>query len=375
MPTITPTIIKSVHLEYKGGRSDKVYNIWIEKVGGNTWVKFSHARSGATLIPEIKVGPTDEANAEKVFTALLKEKTNPSRDTPYSIVAGASLSASTGPVTIGPTGSTDVAAVMNRAQLLNPIIEKDVEIMFKRDGYVLQEKHDGVRMMLAKRKGAIAAINKRGLKISPPENYCSALQKHFADYDFIIDGEACGPVFWAFDILKLEDTDCEAMPYEERLVMLGMLLRSGSDHEVIRMVLTAEGARAKQALFEAIKKANGEGVVFKEKLAPYTAGRPNSGGPQLKYKFVESCTCRVVKVNDKRSVMLGVADISGFVTIGNVTIPANHEIPKSGDFVEIQYLYAYKGGSLYQPVYKGKRDDADIDNISTLKYKREVEDE
>jgi bifunctional non-homologous end joining protein LigD len=40
----------------------------------------------------------------------------------------------------------------------------------------------------------------------------------------------------------------------------------------------------------------------------------------------------------------------GFVEIGNVTIPANVRIPAAGSLVEVRYLYAYPGGSQYQPL-------------------------
>ena len=67
----------------------------------------------------------------------------------------------------------------------------------------------------------------------------------------------------------------------------------------------------------------------------------------------------------------------GWLSVGNVTIPANHEIPEEGDVVEIRYLYAHRGGSIYQPVYLGKRGDIDICECTTaqLKFKPEGEEE
>jgi bifunctional non-homologous end joining protein LigD len=56
--------------------------------------------------------------------------------------------------------------------------------------------------------------------------------------------------------------------------------------------------------------------------------------------------------------------------VGNVTIPANHALPKVGDLVEVRYLYHYPGGSLYQPIYLGSRSDKDLpDHLNTLKSK------
>lgn len=61
------------------------------------------------------------------------------------------------------------------------------------------------------------------------------------------------------------------------------------------------------------------------------------------------------------------------IAVGNVTISVNKEIPKVGDIIEVRYLYAYKGGSLYQPTFLEVRTDmqiADCD-IAQLKYKKE----
>jgi bifunctional non-homologous end joining protein LigD len=44
--------------------------------------------------------------------------------------------------------------------------------------------------------------------------------------------------------------------------------------------------------------------------------------------------------------------------------------------VEVEYLYAFPGGSLFQPVYKGPRADKDAaDAYDTLKFKQSTTDE
>lgn len=90
-------------------------------------------------------------------------------------------------------------------------------------------------------------------------------------------------------------------------------------------------------------------------------------------KFIESATCRVAGGNGtKRSVALELkGEDDAWVPVGNVTIPANAEIPAAGDLVEVEYLYAYEGGSLFQPVFRGKRHDLDEDacRVAQLKFK------
>ena len=65
------------------------------------------------------------------------------------------------------------------------------------------------------------------------------------------------------------------------------------------------------------------------------------------------------------------------IAVGNVTIPPRTQIPGAGQVVEIRYLHAYRGGSLYQPVYLGVRTDippADC-TVGQLKFKSVDQDE
>lgn len=57
--------------------------------------------------------------------------------------------------------------------------------------------------------------------------------------------------------------------------------------------------------------------------------------------------------------------------VGNVSIPANREVPAVGTVVEVRYLYAAQGGSLYQPVYLGVRSDIEAPEcvVAQLKFK------
>ncbi|MGD0465002.1 MAG: DNA ligase, partial [Tepidisphaeraceae bacterium] len=83
-------------------------------------------------------------------------------------------------------------------------------------------------------------------------------------------------------------------------------------------------------------------------------------------------SCIVAGANgSRRSVKLELSDGSRRIGIGNVTISPNHPIPAVNQIVEVRYLYAYPGGSVYQPVYLGKRDDVDpaACTIKQLKFK------
>jgi bifunctional non-homologous end joining protein LigD len=120
---------------------------------------------------------------------------------------------------------------------------------------------------------------------------------------------------------------------------------------------------------------NAEGAVFKLASAPYAAGRPSSGGPALKFKFTTTGSFIVAKHNECRSVALKL--FRAKESCGNVTIPPNQPIPPVGAVVEVRYLYAFRGGSVYQPVYIGERDDIDASACvaDQLKFKREESDD
>ena len=133
----------------------------------------------------------------------------------------------------------------------------------------------------------------------------------------------------------------------------------GRDDFIIPVV-TARTAASKRKLIEDIRAAGGEGVVFKRVGAVYDPGRPGSEASWLKFKFWKSLSAVIARVNNKRSVLLELLETDGGrIAVGNVTIPSNKDIPQVGDVVEVSYLYAYDGGSLFQPTYLGKRSDID----------------
>jgi bifunctional non-homologous end joining protein LigD len=144
------------------------------------------------------------------------------------------------------------------------------------------------------------------------------------------------------------------------------------------VVTTAFTTQEKQELYEELVSRRAEGIVFKKKNSVYTAGRPNSGGNQLKFKFYKTATFIVKDYTPgRRSVGLEVLDNGKRISVGRVTIPPNKNVPNIGDLIEVRYLYAYKGGSVYQPVYLGVRTDLDLQDadINQLVYKAGTEED
>ncbi len=353
----------SIELYFQEGSSDKIYRAAVEPSGDGFVVNFAYGRRGATLTAGTKTqAPVPYDEAVSIYTKLVKSKTAKG----YKPVDGDDTgedSGGTGMVTAGMVRE-DTGL---RAQLLNPLdSEKAAERYMKNDWWCTQEKHDGRRMLIRKAGDTITAANRRGQSCGCPLPVHDALSA--VPGDFVIDGECVGETYYAFDLLERGGIDFRRNPYMSRGTELCSLLKETRISIIV--VDTAFGTQEKRAMLERLRDSSREGIVFKELCARWSPGHPASGGPALKLKFWETCSCVVGKVNDRRSVTLEL----GGKSIGNVTIPPSHDIPKLGQVVEIRYLYVTgQGGSLYQPVYLGIRDDVDPAECTPdgqhLKYK------
>ena len=357
--------IAQTSLYYSEGRSDKEYHAEIVEVAGGHVVNFRFGRRGAALTAGTKTStPVDFAQAKTIYDKLVKEK-----------------------IAKGYTPDVSGAAYQGTAhadrhtgfvpQLPNPIAERDALDLIHDHEWAAQEKMDGERRAVHAEKDQVTGVNRKGLIVPLPQAIANELQHIAASHGAIfVDGEMVGDLLYVFDLHIHQGVRLHAFPWIERMRLAEELL-SGCQH--IRAVPFASTASEKISLLNRVKIAHGEGVVFKRMNAPVTEGRPNSGGDWLKFKFVESASCCVIGINsEKRSVRIGLLEIrdypikgQGILYVGNVTIPPNHTVPVVGEVVEVEYLYAYPGGSLYQPIYRGKRPDLEFNacTIGQLKYK------
>jgi len=353
--------VQSVSLYYREGSSDKEYHASIESAGPRFVVNFAYGRRGSTLNTGTKTNvPVEFEAASKIFEKLIKEKkakgyTEGEAGTPYQHT------------------SKEDRVTGFLPQLLNPIDECEVEKLIEDESWCAQEKFDGKRVLIQKDGAAIHGINRRGLLVGLPSTLVHAAAAFKAD--FVIDGECIGEQFHAFDLLLHRGDDLREQPYDHRAAELMNLLASGQQRH-IHYANTAWTAPQKEQLLAMLKEERKEGIVFKRTDAAYVAGRPNSGGTQLKHKFYATLSALVGTINATRSIELKLFADSGLVTAGNVTIPPNKPIPKVGQVVEVRYLYAFReSGCVYQPVYLGVRSDVMHTECLTsqLKFKRDEE--
>jgi len=361
MTSTTPNI-QSASLHFREGNSDKVYHAAIEPKGEGYLVTFAYGRRGQTLNTGTKTTyPVSIAEATKTFDKLVASKL--AKGYQYS-------AASYGEEKPYQQSGDEGRDSGIRCQLLNSIDQTELGRLLTSTRYCLQEKHDGRRLMVRKQGDQITGINRRGLIVAIPNAIREAVEH--IPFDVLIDGEAVGDTLHAFDLLEVKGNCLRHRRYIDRFAGLMMVIPPGLP--ALRWISTTTTPNDKVETFEELKACGVEGVVFKDMDAPYSPGRPNSGGPQLKFKFVESASFIVSGINAKRSVSLCLYDKRGFADAGNVTIPPNHEIPEIGDIVEVKYLYAFReSGSIYQPVYQGLRDDIQPSEcvVEQLKFKSE----
>lgn len=346
----------SVALHSQAGGSDKVYQIAIESKDGGWVVNYANGRRGGTLATGTKTkAPVSYAEARKACNAVLFEK-----------VGGGYVP--TGGSRFGEGMKAEAIATIAREssgaipQLLGVADEDTLERLIADDDWIAEPKFDGERRFVIVKDGVATGGNRKGQTVALPKAIASAAEALGRDVEF--DGEQIGDRFHFWDMTSLDGIDRRADVWIDRRVTMEMEfpeLAKGPVDSPLRMTKTATTAQAKRLLVENVRAAGGEGIVFKRRRAPYDPGRPGSDPAWFKFKFTAGLSAIVGRVNGtKRSVGLDlIAEDGSRIDVGNVTIPANHEIPKVGDVVEVGYLYAFEGGSLFQPTYGGRRTDID----------------
>lgn len=349
------TSIKSVSLYCTEGSSDKEYHVMLEEGDGGYLVNTAHGRRGRAMKPGTKTKtPVTLEAATKIYDKLVKAK-----------MSDGYTEAESGARYVG----TDLE---ERDSGLSPMLPTAITMaelarLTDDPAWVFQEKFDGENRILVSENGILKGVNRRGLFCSMRAEWSDSAPT-CAEGRTVIAGEDMGTRFVAFDLIEHNGQDVSRMPLRDRKGLLAGIALTCPWMEKIE---TAYDTQAKRAMIARVKAEGGEGIVAKRLDAPYTGGRSTD---HLKFKFQETATFEVTRVNDQRSVALGLYAADGSLEdLGNVTIPANHDIPAVGDLVEVEYMMRYEAGALMQPKYKGRRDDISdkpfVDQITRIKPK------
>jgi len=349
-------IVKNITLYCTEGSSDKEYQASIEETDGGFLVNFAYGRRGSALKAGTKTNaPVSLEKAQKVYDSLVKSKT-----------AKGYTEAESGARYVG-TDLEDRDSGLS-PMLPSPIERHELDALIGDPSWAAQEKHDGQNRVLLIEDDTVKGVNRRGLFCSIREEW-SSLPVTAGAGRTVIAGEDMGDHFVAFDLIALAGDDVCDDDLVNRHAMLAKVAAGIPWMKVSPLAVTRD---EKAALLATIEQEQGEGIVAKRINAAYVGGRSLD---HLKFKFQESATFEVTRVNDQRSVGLGLYAADGSIEdLGNVTIPANHDIPAVGELVEVEYMMRYEGGALMQPKYKGARTDIDgkpsTDQINRIKPKK-----
>ncbi len=355
---------KRIELFFQEQPSDKVYNVEITKTSKGYTVHVEWGRRGASLSTGTKAVDVSLKDAEKAFDKVVKQKLRKGYEEKTSKNKPAAVAPAQGQGSASKAGVFARARVGDAAQLLNPLDADLLDDFFADRRFLAQQKLDGKRLIVHVQDKGVLAVNRRGQKTSAPKAIADAARR-VAPVGSVLDGELVqGPlVYWLFDLLQLGDDDLRKKSYRvrhQRLCTLDVAMQKHLD-----IVQSARDEKAKRALYQKLHKQNAEGIVFKRTNAPYVSGRPASGGPQLKHKFVKTADVfltenagnayRMATMNGKKAKTVGKV-FAGTTSSSRKKIDA---LLSAGEtpVAEVKYLYATKDKKLYQPVFVRLRDD------------------
>ena len=351
--------IKTIELFFQEGASDKVYNAEILEDGGRFTVAVAWGRRGATLNTGSKAVKVSRADADKMFDKLVREKRGKGYEERTTEHQPAAIAPPEGTGS-GSRVTGKRAKVGHAAQLLTAIDdESELDTFLTDDSMLAQQKLDGIRVLVHVTEDGLVATQRDGKVTQLAGNALGGLA--YLPHGTIIDGEILGNAYWLFDVLQLAGDDVRDRGYRERWDILANELEPALTDEV-RVLQIATGKKQKRALHDKLRKANAEGLVFKDREAPYTSGRNTT---QRKFKFIKSADVMIVE-NVGNAYRMCVWDGRALFDCGNVFAGTTNASRKDLDarlarrdkpVAEVKYLYATKDHQLFQPVFVGVRED------------------
>lgn len=355
-------IVRSIELFFQEGSSDKVYNAQIvEEYASSYTVKVQWGRRGSSLQEGTKAVKVSRTVAERKFESCVREKRSKGYEEKTAAVKPAAFAPPVGKGSGSKAGGTQRAIVGHKAQLLNPIDDSQLDAYLANDNMIAQQKIDGMRIIAYVNKDGVLATNREG-QVSKMTTGLAGLE--YLPVGTIVDGELLEDGYWLFDILSFAGTDVRNHGYLTRWKLIDEELEPALS-DTARVVPIASGEKAKRALYNRLFEAGAEGIVFKDANAPYTAGRPSSGGTQRKHKFIKTADV-VITENVGNAYQMAVYNGKKLAPCGKVFAGTTNFSRAELDAAlgngqrpvcEVRYLYATDDHVLFQPVFVRIRDD------------------
>ncbi len=358
-------IVRTVKLFFQEGSSDKVYHATLLDEGGGAYsVEVEWGRRGSPLNRGKKAVKVTLASAEKTLARLVHDKTTKGYEELTEIARPQPVAPPEGSGS-GSRASGVRKRVGHSAQLLNSVEEDEALGFLDDDRMIAQQKLDGNRVLVHVDE-EIVATNRSGQVTSIHASILEGVSS--LPRGTVLDGEVVpgqgGPVYWLFDVLYIGTEDLRGHGYLARWERLDGEIDPGLSGP-IQVLECAHGAADKRALYERLRGARAEGIVFKAKDAPYKPGRPASGGPHFKHKFVKSADVLLTE-NAGNAYRMMVHDGKKLKDVGKVFSGTTNESRQEIDqrlslgerlIAEVRYLYATADDQLFQPVFVRLRHD------------------
>lgn len=248
----------------------------------------------------------------------------------------------------------------------------DVEIFITNTYWAVQQKMDGIRLLIEVKDREPIGYNRNGNRVKIPDNIAANFDQAAFTSKWVFDGELVGDTYYIFDCLQAGEGLNFKTPQLERFSFLKSLMLKWKPKN-IELVPYALNENSKREFFRKALEENKEGVIFKYVKGPYKPGSRSKD--TLKFKFIETADVVVTELNrenKKQSIGIGLYNSEGnLVEVSGCKIPEEAiDNISVGDVIEVKYLYATKDDRLYQPVWVKIRTDKSAVECTTkqLKY-------
>ena len=224
------------------------------------------------------------------------------------------------------------------------------------DRFWLQQKRDGIRLMIRRQGQHLEGWNKQGQPAAVESGLARALLSLNVQ-DFVLDGEfERKEGYHCWDLLRADGIDLTDCPYGFRY----QALQAFTACPLLKVVPSWTTPSERETMIFEFHHQKAEGVVFKNIKAKY---RPGRAGQHYKLKFEKSATCRVREVDPVRDrVSVEMLDGGTWVEVCGLKVP--NGTLRSGQFVEVKYLYGTPEKRLVQPRLLAVREDVSVDDCS-----------
>lgn len=229
------------------------------------------------------------------------------------------------------------------------------------DRWWFEQKVDGHRLVTVVENGVVTFLNRQGVQKStlPIEPQLQTEFSAMTRGQWVFDGEIVDDVYWLFDLPVVGDKVKISDPYEFRRDVLDTFFAGWAPGKHIKLLPSwrTPGDKAKGMVL--MEDTNREGVMVKDKDAPYLPGKRSRR--VLKAKFTKAIDCVVLRVavDGKENVELALNNgVGTFRAIGQASTIGKPAVAVN-DVVEVKFLYAVDRNKprLVQPTILRRRDD------------------